>query len=42
MVGDRAGRGRLCRSDHASFIAMMCNNRGGKAAGLHKRSKKVQ
>jgi hypothetical protein len=35
-VGGRTGKCRLCRSNHASFIAPRCNNRGGKAAGLHK------
>jgi hypothetical protein len=34
MVGDRAGRCRLRRSDHAIFIALGCNNRGGNVAGL--------
>jgi hypothetical protein len=39
MVGDHAGRFRLRRSNHASFIAPRCNNRGGKVAGLRKCSK---
>jgi hypothetical protein len=32
-VGDHAGRCRLRRSDHTSFIATWCNNRGGKRLG---------
>jgi hypothetical protein len=42
MVGDHAGRCRLRRSDHASFIAPCCKNRGGKAARLHNHGKKAQ
>jgi hypothetical protein len=41
MVGDRARRCRLCRSNHASFIALLCTNLRGKAAGLHRRDKKA-
>jgi hypothetical protein len=42
MVGGHEGICRLCRSDHASFIGLWCNNRGGKAAELRRRDKKVQ
>jgi hypothetical protein len=40
MVGYRVGGCRLRRSYHASFIALMWNNRGGEAAGLHRCGKK--
>jgi hypothetical protein len=42
MVGDHVGRCMLCSSDHTSFIANWCNNRGGKAAGLRTHGKKAQ
>jgi hypothetical protein len=41
MVGDHAGRCRLRRSDHASFIALWCNNQGGKAARFRMHGKKA-
>jgi hypothetical protein len=31
-----------CTEETASFIAPQCNNRGGKAGGLHRHVKKVQ
>jgi hypothetical protein len=34
-----AGGCMLYRNYQASFIAPRCNNRGGKAAGLHRRGK---
>jgi hypothetical protein len=42
MMGDHAGRCRLRRSEHASFIAPRCNNQGGKVAGFCRRGKKAQ
>jgi hypothetical protein len=40
-VGDPAGRCELSRSDHTRFIALWCNNRGGKAARLRRHGKKA-
>jgi hypothetical protein len=31
-----------CAGVTGSFIALWCNNQGGKAAGLHTRDKKAQ
>jgi hypothetical protein len=42
MVGDQVRSCRLHKSDHTSFIAPWCNNRGGKAVGLRRRGIKVQ
>jgi hypothetical protein len=42
MVGDHARSCRLRSGDNASFIAPRCNNRGGRAAGHHRSSKKAQ
>jgi hypothetical protein len=48
-VGNEAGRQWEimwedigCVGATTSFIALRCNNRGGKAAGLHMRGKKPQ
>jgi hypothetical protein len=38
MVEDYVGGCRLCRSDHANFIAPRCNNQGGKEARLRRRN----
>jgi hypothetical protein len=40
-VGYRVVKCRLHMSYHISFMALLCNNRGGKAAGLYRHGKKV-
>jgi hypothetical protein len=42
MMEDRARGCRLCAGVTASFIALQCNNQGGKAVGPCRRYKKVQ
>jgi hypothetical protein len=41
-MGYRAGRCKLRRSYHASFIALHCKNRGGEAARLCRHDEKAQ